>query len=360
MSPVGDRDALHGDVNGGDGRTRVTAADAASEVGARLVGDGRIELNGVAPLDRAEASDLSFLVHPRYAAWFVDSRAGAVIMAPQFEVLKGTPATRIIADDPMSAMVSLLARFHRREPRAEGVHPTVVIADTARIGKAVTIDPHAVIAGNVVIGDGCWIGSNATIGAGSTLGSDVRVHANATVYPFTELGDRVILHSGSRIGREGFGFIPGAGGPVRIPHVGRCVLEHDVEVGANSCIDRGSVDDTIIGAGTKIDNLVHVGHNVRVGRMCFIAAQVGMAGSTRIEDGVQLGGQVGLSGHLTVGARAILAAQAGVFGDVPAGELWSGYPARPHREQLRAQAAVARLARVMRPLEQLLRRAQNS
>ncbi|MCA2996420.1 MAG: hypothetical protein ING97_15890, partial [Gemmatimonas sp.] len=158
----------------------------------------------------------------------------------------------------------------------------------------------------------------------------------------------------------GFGFVPRPTGVVRIPHVGRCVLEHDVEVGANSCVDRGSVDDTVIGAGTKIDNLVQIAHNVRIGRFCFIAAQAGLAGSTRIEDGAQVGGQAGLGGHLTIGVKASVAAQSGVFGDVPAGEVWSGYPARPHKEQLRTQAALVRLARLVKPLERLLGRSDAS
>jgi UDP-3-O-[3-hydroxymyristoyl] glucosamine N-acyltransferase len=234
------------------------------------------------------------------------------------------------------------------------VHPTASVSASAVIGAGVTVEAHAVIGDDVTLGDGCWIGANAVIGAGSTLGRDVRVFPTAVVYPFVELGDRVMLHAGARIGREGFGFTPTATGVVRIPHVGRCVLEHDVEIGANSCVDRGSVDDTVIGAGTKIDSLVHIAHNVRIGRMCFIIAQVGVAGSTRIEDGVQLGGQVGVAGHVTIGARASIGAQGGVFGDIPAGETWSGYPARPHKEQLRATAALFRLAKIIRPLERLL------
>ncbi len=352
--------AGQGAANGGDGQTPVTAAAVAAQIGGRLIGNGDVPLLGVAPLDRAQAHELSFLTHARYAVWFATSRAGAVVMAPQFEATEGTPATRIIVDKPMDAMVLLLARFHRMEPRTIGVHASAVVAPSARVGTGVTIDPLAVIAEDVVIGDGCWIGANAVIGAGSVLGRDVRLHANATVYPFTELGDRVILHSGARVGREGFGFVPQANGPVRIPHSGRCILEHDVEIGANSCVDRGSVDDTIIGAGTKIDNLVQIAHNVRVGRMCFFAAQVGVAGSTRIEDGVQLGGQAGVGGHLTIGGRATVAAQAGVFGDVPAGELWSGYPARPHKEQLRSLAAASRLSKIIRPLEQLLKGERDS
>jgi len=201
--------------------------------------------------------------------------------------------------------------------------------------------------------------AGAVVGAGSTLGRDVRLHAHAVVYPGTELGDRVVLHAGAQVGREGFGFVPAGAGVVRIPHVGRCVLGSDVEIGANSCVDRGSVDDTVIGAGTKVDSLVQIAHNVRIGRFCFIASQAGIAGSSRIEDGVRIGGQVGLSGHLSIGARATVAAQAGVFGDIPGGETWSGYPARPHKEQLRAQAAVFRLAKLIRPLEQLLARRSN-
>lgn len=343
-------------AGGGDGQTPITAADVAAQVGGRLIGDPSVVVRGIAPLDRAGANDLSFLAHLRYAAWFATSRAGVVLVAPAFESQPGTPSTRIVVEKPTDAMVGLLAHFHRAEPRAVGVHPMAVIAESATIGAGVTVDAHAVIGEGAVVGDRSWIGAGAKVGAGSTLGTDVRLHPNAVVYPFTELGDRVVLHAGAQVGREGFGFVPRPTGIVRIPHVGRCVLEHDVEVGANSCIDRGSVDDTIIGAGTKIDNLVQIGHNVRIGRFCFFASQAGIAGSTRIEDGAQIGGQVGMSGHQTIGAKATIAAQAGVFGDVPPGEIWSGYPARPHKEQLRTQAALARLAKLVRPLERLLAR----
>jgi UDP-3-O-[3-hydroxymyristoyl] glucosamine N-acyltransferase len=341
-------------TGGGDGQEPITAADVAAQVGGRLVGDAHVVVRGIAPLDRAGAGELSFLAHQRYLAWFLSSKAGVVLMAPAFESVAEGPATRVIVDKPMDALVTLLARFHRREPRAAGVHPTAVVADSASLGEGVTVDAYAVIGDGVVVGAGSWIGAGAKIGAGSTLGRDVRLFPNAVVYPFVELGDRVVLHAGSQVGREGFGFVPQPTGVVRIPHIGRCVLGHDVEIGANSCVDRGSVDDTIIGAGTKIDSLVQVGHNVRIGRFCFVASQAGIAGSSRIEDGVQIGGQVGLGGHLTIGAKATVAAQAGVFGDVPSGEVWSGYPARPHKEQLRAQAAMARLAKIIRPIERLL------
>ena len=295
-------------------------------------------------------------MHARYASALETTRAGVVVLSSTFaDATCGAPA-RIVVDKPMDAMIPLLAHFHRDEPRAIGVHALAIVSASARIGRGVTIDAGAVVQDEVVIGDGCWIGANAVVAVGCVLGAHVRVHASATLYPYVEVGDRVVLHGGARVGREGFGFVPTVAGATRIPHIGRCVLEHDVEVGANSCVDRGSIDDTIIGAGTKIDNLCHVAHNVHIGRFCFLASQVGIAGSARIGDGVQIGGQAGIGGHLTIGDGASIGGQAGVFGDVPAGEMWSGYPARPHRDALRAQAAMFKLARLMRPLEKLLQR----
>ncbi len=347
-------------TDGGDGPRPITAAAVAALTGGRLVGDPGVVVRGIAPLDRAEPDELSLLASTRYTGWFETSRAGVVIVATALAETPGTPAARIIVDKPVEALLPVLAKFHRPEPRGQGVHATAVVDPSATLGANVTIEPYAVIGPNVVVGDRGWIGAHAVIGAGCVLGVDVRLHPGATLYPLVEVGDRVILHAGARVGREGFGFVPGPTGPVRIPHVGRCVLGADVEIGANSCVDRGSIDDTIVGAGTKIDNLVMVAHNVRIGRLCFLASQVGLAGSTRIGDGVQLGGKVGVGGHLTIGSRASLAGGSGVYGDVPAGETWSGMPARPHREQLRAQAAALRLARLIRPLEQLLAKEPNA
>jgi len=175
-----------------------------------------------------------------------------------------------------------------------------------------------------------------------------------TIYSGVRIGNRVTVHAGARIGSDGFGYVPRDGQHLKIPHVGGCVIEDDVEIGANTTIDRGSIDDTVVGAGTKIDNLVQIAHNVRIGKACLIMAQVGIAGSVRVEDGCMLLGQVGVSGHHTIGQGARLAAQAGVFGDIPAGETWSGYPARPHKEALRAQAALFKLPNLLRRIERLL------
>jgi UDP-3-O-[3-hydroxymyristoyl] glucosamine N-acyltransferase len=173
------------------------------------------------------------------------------------------------------------------------------------------------------------------------------------------LGRRVAIHSGVRLGSDGFGYVYGDGQHRKIPHVGRCVVEDDVEIGANTTIDRGSIGDTVIGAGTKIDNLVHLGHNVRVGRLCLVMAQVGVSGSATIEDGVILAGQAGVQGHATIGAGARIGGQAGILGDVPAGATFSGYPGRPHKESLRATAALFKLTGMVRGLERLLERGQS-
>jgi UDP-3-O-[3-hydroxymyristoyl] glucosamine N-acyltransferase len=192
------------------------------------------------------------------------------------------------------------------------------------------------------------------VGEGVEIGTECHIYPSVTLYSGTQLGDRVRLHAGARLGSDGFGYVFHDGEHAKIPHVGRCIVESDVEIGANTTIDRGSIDDTVIGTGTKIDNLVHVAHNVRVGRLCLLMAQVGIAGSTRIEDGCILAGQAGIAGHVTIGRGARLAAQAGVFGSVPAGETWSGYPARPHKEALRAQAAMFKLPSLIRALERLV------
>ena len=194
----------------------------------------------------------------------------------------------------------------------------------------------------------------SVISAGVSVGEAGLLYPSVTVYSGSRIGDRVTIHAGARIGSDGFGYVQQGGAHLKIPHVGRCLIEDDVEIGANTTIDRGSIDDTVVGAGTKIDNLVQIAHNVRVGRACLIMAQVGIAGSVRVEDGAMLLGQVGVSGHHTIGKRAIVAAQAGVFGDIPAGETWSGYPARPHKDALRAQAALFKLPSLLRRIERLL------
>jgi UDP-3-O-[3-hydroxymyristoyl] glucosamine N-acyltransferase len=253
-------------------------------------------------------------------------------------------------------MLSLLPLLYPSATYEPGIHSTAVIGRGVKLGDDVSVGPYVVIGDGASIGARTRLGPHVTIGAGVVIDSDCALYSGVTLYAGTQLGPRVRVHAGARLGSDGFGYVFRDGAHAKIPHVGRCIVEADVEIGANTTIDRGSIDDTVIGAGTKIDNLVHVAHNVRIGRLCLLMAQVGVAGSVRLEDGVILAGQAGISGHLTIGAGARIAAQGGVFGSVPAGETWSGYPARPHRDALRAQAAMFKLPSLIRALEKLVSR----
>ncbi len=312
----------------------------------------------MAPLDRASLEHLSFCAAAKYAPLMAESGAGVVLVAPETADLPSRARARIVVARPHDALLSLIPRFYRMPERTPGVHPTAVIGRGAVIGAEPSLGPHVVIEPKAVIGDRATLDANVVVGAGARIGDDVHLFPGVTIYAGAQLGHRVIVHAGARIGSDGFGYVFRDGRHEKIPHVGRCIVQDDVEIGANATIDRGSIDDTVIGAGTKIDNLVHIAHNVRVGRLCLLMAQVGVAGSVRIEDGCILAGQVGVSGHHTIGKGATLAAQAGVFGDIPAGQVWSGYPARPHKEALRAQAALFKLPGLLRRIERLLERSE--
>ena len=311
-------------------------------------------MTAIAPIDRASSQDLSFLASPRYAPLFETTEAAVVLVAPDLAETPGKVRARVIVDKPHEALLALLPRLYVPPVRIAGIHPTAKVGRDVRLAEGVTVEAYVVIGDGAVIGEGSWLESHVVVGRDVVIGRDSRLHPGVVLYPGARLGDRVQIHSGARIGSDGFGYVYRDGAHEKIPHVGRCVIENDVEIGANTTIDRGSIDDTVIGAGTKIDNLVHLGHNVRVGKLCLIMAQVGVAGSTHIGDGVIMAGQAGIGGHIEIGDRVRIGGQAGVFGSVPAGETWSGYPARPHRESLRAQAALFKLASMIRSLEKLI------
>ena len=340
--------------NGGEGDFVLTALAIAEAAGGRLIGLPTAKVTGVAPLDRASPSDLSFLASAKYAPMFASSNAGVVLISPELEDAPGRCAARVIVERPQEALLGFLPRFHRPAPAQPGVHATAIVGRGVTLGRGVSIGPYAVIGDGATLGEAVVVGAQAVVGSGVSIGDGSQLYPSVTIYAGTRIGARCIVHSGVRLGSDGFGYVQRDGQHLKIPHVGRCIVEDDVEIGANTTIDRGSIDDTVIGAGTKIDNLVQIGHNVRIGKVCLIMAQVGIAGSARVEDGAMLLGQVGVSGHHTIGKGARIAAQAGVFGDIPAGETWSGYPARPHREALRAQAALFKLPSLLRRIERLL------
>ena len=346
--------AIHNGSNSGDGASTITAEAIAALVSGELIGDAGAAVNGVAPLDRAEASDLSILSSGKYTPMMATTKAGIVLVDPEFRDAPGTPSARIVVEKPLEKLLSLLPRLYPAELPAPGVAPTARIGRGVKLGKRVAIGEYAIVGADSNLGDDVVVGSHCVIGDGVSIGNQSRLWPSVTIYAGAALGARVFAHSGARVGCDGFGYVFRDGAHQKIPHVGRCIIGDDVEIGANTTIDRGSIDDTVVGSGTKIDNLVHIAHNVRIGENCLIMAQVGVAGSVTIGDGAILAGQAGISGHLSIGAGARLAAQAGVFGDIPAGETWSGYPARPHRDSLRASAALFKLAGMMRRLEQLL------
>ncbi|MGQ0639410.1 MAG: UDP-3-O-(3-hydroxymyristoyl)glucosamine N-acyltransferase [Gemmatimonadaceae bacterium] len=347
----------NGKTRSGEGDITLTAADIATIVRGELLGDRTAQVRAVAPIDRAAAGDVTFLASPRYARFLTEQRNGApvVLVSPQLADTPGETAARIIVAKPQEAMLEVLPRLYRAPPLKSGIDPTARIGRGARIGRAVSLGPYVVIGAHATIGDEARLDAHVVVGEGVQVGGRAHLYPHVTVHSGTTLGDRVVVHSGARIGSDGFGYVFREGVHAKIPHVGRCIIESDVEIGANATIDRGSIDDTVVGAGTKIDNLVQIGHNCRVGRLTLIMAQVGLAGSTHIGDGCIVAGQAGLGGHLTVGDGARVGAQSGVFGDVPTGETWSGYPARPHAESLRAHAALFKLSSLMKRIEKLLK-----
>ena len=328
------------------------ASEIAALVGGRFEGTNDPEITGVAAIDRAQPHELSFVAAARYAAYLPQARAGALLVTDELAE-RAAGMTRIIVGDVHRAVAQVLAHFHPQTRPAPGIHPTAIIAPDAQLGADVIIEPYAVIGARTRVGDRAWIGAHSVIGDDCVLGDDVRCFPRVTLYSHVKLGARCVVHSGAVLGSDGFGYTFVDGRYEKVPQVGGVVIGDDDEIGANATVDRGSVGPTEIGNGVKIDNMVHLGHNVRVGDLTVMAAQTGVAGSTTIGKGVVVGGQVGIPGHIQIGDRATLAAKTGVFGDIPPGETWGGYPAVPHREFLKAQAALLKLHDLLKRVRKL-------
>jgi UDP-3-O-[3-hydroxymyristoyl] glucosamine N-acyltransferase len=311
-------------------------APPGGEAGGRL-------FRGVAPLGSAGPEEIAFLEGRRNLAALRSSRAGAIILQPRFANDVPPGCVALLSPQPLLAFARVAALFHPAPVARPGIHPTAVVDSSAVLGEGCEIGPLAVIGAGVVLGARCLVGAHVVIGAGCAFGDDCRIMAHASV-ACCLAGHRVTLHQGARVGQEGFGFVPTPEGRfVTVPQLGRVVLGDDVEVGANSCIDRGALDDTVLGPGTRLDNLVQIGHNVTTGRGCVIVAQVGISGSTSLGDYVTIAGQAGLTGHLSIGSKARIGAQAGVQGDVPPGQDVTGSPAMPVKDALRASVYLRRL-----------------
>lgn len=318
-----------------------TLAELASLSGARLAdpADGDHLISHVAPLESAGAGAVTFLSDPKRLVDLASLDGGACFLKPEHADRAPPGCLLLLTSHPQAAWAAAALRLHapRRHDGAQHVHPDSELED------GVTLSPGVTVGQGARIGRGTWLAPGAVIGPGVTVGRDCRIGANAVI-GFALVGDRVSIHAGAVIGEAGFGAAGGPKGVVDLPQLGRVVLQDGVTIGANSCVDRGAFGDTTIGENTKIDNLVHVAHNVRLGRNCVAAAFTGISGSTVVGDGVAFGGKAGVADHLTVGAGAQIGASASVFKDVPAGETWTGFPARPLKRWLRETAWLSRKA----------------
>lgn len=312
-----------------------TKAEIAAGVADTVVSD-------VAPLDKACGSDISFFDNTKYLEHFERSQAGACFVRPKYAGRAPASMTTLLCDDPYRAYALVAQRFYPDATAQRGISPHAHVDPSATLGTDVTIEYGAVIGAHAIIGNRTCIGPNTVIGAGVVIGEEGKIGANNTL-SHCLIGNRVIIHRGVNIGQDGFGFALGREGHVKVPQLGRVVIEDDVEIGSGTCIDRGTGPDTTIGMGTKIDNLVQIGHNVQVGRHAVIVAQAGIAGSTRIGDGVVIGGQAGIAGHLKIGAGVRLAAQTGVATDLEAGQSYGGSPAVPIKDWHRQVIALNRM-----------------
>lgn len=338
---------------------RFSLLQLAEKFGGEVAGDRERQIEGVATLEAAGPGDLAFFTNSRYLEKARNSAAGAILVREGTE-LPGK--TLLVVEDPSTTLAELLELFHPVELPEAGVSDDAKVSDDVDIGAGVTIGPFAVIEAGCRIGDGARVGAGAFVGNGSQVGAGSVLMPGVVVYPGTVIGKACLIHSGVILGGDGFGFATRSGLHRKIPQVGRVVVEDQVEIGANSTVDRGALGDTRIGAGSKIDNLVMIAHGVTIGPSCLLAGQAGIAGSTRLGKGVTFAGQAGAAGHLTIGDGSVVAAKSAVFTDIPDGSFVAGVPAVDHREWKKSvvvqkrlpemRAELKRLARKIRQLEQ--------
>lgn len=327
-----------------------TAADLAAACGGRLVGDGAAVVEGVRSLERAGPRDLSFAADARAEAAVAASAAG-VLLARSADPFPGRNVIEVA--DPSAALASVLSRAFPRRTARPGVHATAIVEAGARVAPGAEVGPYAVVCEGSEVADGAILEAHVVVGRRCRVGLDAWLHPHVVLYDDVSVGPRAELHSGVVLGADGFGYAPGASGLRKIPQVGGVEIGADAEVGANSCVDRATLEVTRVGDGTKIDDLVMIGHNCDVGRHVVLCGQVGLAGSTTVGDQVVLGGQVGCIGHIHIGKGVKAGGKTGITGDVPDGALIFGNPHMPHRDALRVQAEVKRLpetARLVRAL----------
>jgi len=334
-----------------------TASNLAKLIGAEVVGDGSVILTGIAPADGAASGDLTFAEKPSYLAAAEASQASAILVPQGFE-----SATKVLirVKDARIAIAKVLPLFFPAEKIAAGIHASAVVDATAKIDATASVGPHCVVGAGVSLGKNSVLMGGNHIGRDCQLGEDVCLHPNVVLYARTQIGNRVSIHAGTTIGSDGYGYVFDQGRHRKMLQVGNVVIHDDVEIGSNTSIDRGALGSTVIGQGTKIDNLVHVAHNVVMGRHCLIMGQVGFAGSTQLSDYVVIASQSGIGGHLKLGAQSTIGAKSGVMRDVAAGDTVLGYPSSSDKQAKRQWIAVSKMPEALRRLRTLERRMNGS
>lgn len=327
-----------------------TLAQIAEVVHGEVDGDGSIEIKHACEITSGTVGAITYLSDPKYSHFLASSPVSAIILKAGVNA-HGKPSIRV--SNPTRAFALALAYLYPRNAPLSGVHPSASVGQGVQLGSGVSVGPHAVIGDEVTIGEGSIIEAGVKIAGDAIIGCKVRLYPNVVIYHNCQIGDEVTIHAGTVIGSDGYGYVTEDDIHHKIPQVGRVVIGKQVEIGANCTIDRSTLAETIIGEGTKIDNLVHIAHNVRIGRGCLFAAGVGIAGSAIIGDFVTLGGQVGIADHLEIGDRVVVGAKAAVRQSIPAGQFYAGDPAVDHRSWLRQQGAIKRLPELIRRLRSI-------
>jgi UDP-3-O-[3-hydroxymyristoyl] glucosamine N-acyltransferase len=330
-----------------------TVKELADFLGGTVQGNGETAIAGLGTLESAKPNELTFLANPRYAAKVAETAAGAVLMAPGGERYG---RTAIEVANPYLCFAKLLTLFYTQPHKDLGVSPHAQMSANATLGAGTSVYPGAVIGTNAVIGARCVIYPGAVLYDNVVVGDDSIIHANAVIREHCRIGNRCIIQPGAVIGSDGFGYAPDGASYYRIPQIGIVILEDDVEIGANTCIDRAAVDVTRISRGTKLDNLVQIAHNCQIGQDCMIVSQVGISGSAKIGNHVTLAGQVGVAGHLTIGDNVLVGAQSGVPSSLPANAAYSGTPTMPHKEWLKSAMVVPKLPELKKTVAALEKR----
>jgi UDP-3-O-[3-hydroxymyristoyl] glucosamine N-acyltransferase len=330
--------------------------ELADLTGGKISGNPEVEITGVSVIKEARQGDIALLADKKNLGDMASSNASAVIVK---EELKDLTISMLITENPFFAFARALEVFYIKPFKSTGVSDKAVVGRNVTLGHDVSIHPLAFIGDNVVLGSRVTVSPGSYVGEGVSIGDDSFIHANVTIKDNVKIGKKVIIHSGTVIGCDGFGYVMEKGRHYKIPQVGRVIIENEVEIGANVAIDRATIGDTVIGHGTKIDNLVQIAHNVKIGQNCIIVSQVGISGSVEIGNGAILAGQVGVRDHIKIGSGAKVGAQSGIGNDIPDGQIYSGSPAIPHGIWLRAQKAYSKLPEYVRRLRELERKVKD-